>query len=626
MSGDRYRPIAEYGLIGDCHTAALISSAGSVDWLCAPSFDSPSVFARVLDAERGGYFAVRPVERFDSETEYAGYSGVLRTTFRTDTGVATLTDFMPIRPGPGPRPFADVRAPRRLVRLFEGVEGKVPFEVDFRPRPGYGATAPVLDVAGESIAVDAGEGYELLLHASVPLGIMGPAVAGRAAVRAGERAAIVLDLAGDASDAEDVLSQAAHELDETLAFWRDWAAGCHYRGPYEEAVMRSAVTLKLLTYGPTGAMVAAPTTSLPEEIGGVRNWDYRYTWIRDAAFAVYALFLAGHVEDGVQFMEWVCDVALRCKPRQLQIMYGLAGEHDLPERTLDHLEGYRGSRPVRVGNAASAQFQLDVYGELLDCFHTCRRFGKMTPEAVRALWPAFARQVQVVADYWREPDSGIWEVRSEPRHFVYSKVMAWVALDRGIKAAEELELPADLPRWWAERAAVRTEVLERGYDAELGAFARSYGERALDAANLLMPLVGFLDARNPRMRATIEATERGLVADGLVYRYVSAEDGLPGGEATFGVCTFWLVDNLIALGRVEEARKLFERTLARATPLGLYAEELDPLSGAHLGNFPQALTHIGLINSAINLARAGAGGAVRDAHGRERDVAGAAER
>ncbi|MDP9371622.1 MAG: glycoside hydrolase family 15 protein [Chloroflexota bacterium] len=622
MHNDAYRPIADYGLIGDCHTAALVSGDGSVDWLCAPCFDSPSIFGRLLDAERGGHFAVRPLGRFASEAAYVGHSGVLRTTFRTAGGGASLTDFMPLRPGDGPRPFAQIQARQRLVRLVEGHEGEVALGLDFRPRPQYGAAAPAL--SGGGVRADAGHGDTLRLHTSIPLAIEDAAAQGTAVVRAGERVAFVLDLASTETTGAIALAEAEDDLEQTLAFWADWAAGCAYRGPYEQAVMRSAVTLKLLTYAPTGAMVAAPTTSLPEAIGGVRNWDYRYTWIRDASFAAYALFLAGHVEDGERFMAWVCDTALRCEAGQLRIMYGLGGERELPERTLDHLAGYRGSRPVRVGNAASGQFQLDVYGELLDCFHTCRRFGQFAPEAVRALWPAFARQVDAVADRWRAPDSGIWEVRSAPRHFVYSKVMAWVALDRGIKAAEEDGLPADLRRWRAEREVVRAAVLERGYDPALGAFARSYGEKGLDAANLLLPLVHFIGARDPRMRATIEATERGLMADGLVYRYVAAEDGLPGGEATFGVCTFWLVDNLTALGRVEEARALFERTLARATPLGLYAEELDPLTGAHLGNFPQALTHIGLINAAVNLARAGAGGTTRDAGGAERDVTGAA--
>jgi GH15 family glucan-1,4-alpha-glucosidase len=621
-----YLPLSVYGIIGDCHTAALISNAGSVDWLCTPRFDSPSVFTRLLDTERGGHFMVQPAEPFRAEVKYVDYSAVLQTTFQTHRGVATLTDFMPLRLGSGRRRFAQPQARHRLIRIVEGREGEVPLAIDFSPRPDYGRTTPVLSATTSGVAIDTEKGDLLQLYASVPLTINGPTACGSTVVHRGERVALVLDLTGDGNlPGAGELFGAERDLAETLAFWSAWASGCSYRGPYEQAVMRSTVTLKLLTYAPTGAMVAAPTTSLPEEIGGVRNWDYRYTWIRDASFAVYALFLAGRIEEGERFMEWVCDIALRCKPGQLQIMYGLDGEHDLPEMTLSHLEGYHGSRPVRIGNAASTQFQLDVYGELLDCFHTCRRFGQFPPQALRRLWPAFAQQVDIVAERWREPDSGIWEVRSAPRHFVYSKVMAWVALDRGIKAAEELGLKADLARWRAERDAVQVEVLERGYDAALGAFARSYGEQALDAANLLLPLVHFIDAHDPRMRSTIEAIERDLVADGLVYRYLGADDGLPGGEATFGVTTFWLVDNLIALGRIDEATMLFERMLDRATPLGLYAEELDPRAGAHLGNFPQALTHIGLINAAVNLARAGRGGTVRDTHGQERDVTAAPE-
>ncbi len=624
MSKDAYHPIANYGVIGDCHTVTLISNDGSIDWLCSPRFDSPSLFAALLDAERGGQFVVRPAEPFTAEVAYIDYSAVLQTTFRTDCGVVTLTDFMPLRPGSGSRRFAYPESQHRLVRLIECREGEVPLDIDFSPRPNYARTTPVLSVTTNSVALETENGDRYRLHTSVPLAIEGPSARGVAVVRRGERIALVLELSDVTEGPQpDTLFGALQNLADTLAFWSAWASGCRYRGPYQQAVMRSAVTLKLLTYVSTGAMVAAPTTSLPEEIGGVRNWDYRYTWIRDASFAAYALFLAGHIEDGERFMEWICEIALHCEPGQLQIMYGLAGERDLPETTLDHLVGYRGSGPVRVGNGASMQFQLDVYGELLDCFHTCRRFGQFSAEKLHYLWPAFAQQVDLVAERWREPDSGIWEVRSAPRHFVYSKVMSWVALDRGIKAAEELALPADIARWRAERDAVRMEVLDRGYDPALGAFARSYGERALDAANLLLPMVHFIDARDPHMRSTIEATERGLVVDGLVYRYLDVDDGLPGGEATFGVCTFWLVDNLTALGRIDEATMLFERMLDRATPLGLYAEELDPRTGAHLGNFPQALTHIGLINAAVNLGRADTPDSISDNDGQARDITGA---
>jgi len=401
------------------------------------------------------------------------------------------------------------------------------------------------------------------------------------------------------SDAES----AAQALRATLEFWRKWHDRCRYQGPYYSAVMRSLITLKLLTYSPTGAMVAAPTTSLPEEPGGVRNWDYRYTWIRDASLAARALLDAGHAEDARRFMKWVCDMALRCRPGELQIMYGLRGERNLEERSLERLEGYLGSRPVRVGNDASRQFQLDVYGELLECFDVVRQANQLPVGDANDMWPAFRGQVDVVAARWREPDSGIWEVRSEPRHFVHSKVLAWVALDRGIRAAEQAGLPADLPRWRRERDAVRHDVMARGYDARLGSFVQSYGSILPDAANLLLPVVGFIDASHPCMRSSIEAIERQLLVDGLVYRYRETDDGLPGRDATFVVCTFWLVENLVALGRVREARELFEGVLARATPLGLFAEEIDPQSGAHLGNFPQALSHLGLVNAAVALSR-----------------------
>lgn len=602
---DAYRPISAYGLIGDCHSAALVSDRGSIDWLCAPRFDSSSLFARILDAGRGGHFAVNPAGEFTSRHEYVGYSAVLRATFETPSGAVTLTDFMPLEPGDEPTRWARPRAARRLIRLVEGLRGVVELVIEFAPRPNYAQDKPVLTATAEGVRLQDGDGTELELYCPLQLSVSQHGASGARTVRAGERLAMVLELEHTAAPAAaPSLESSLHQLDRTLAFWCDWCAGCNYRGLYEQAVMRSALTLKLLMYAPSGAVVAAPTTSLPEEIGGVRNWDYRYTWIRDASFAAYALLAAGHDEDAISFFDWVCHIALRCKPGELQIMYGIGGEQSLIEHTIDHLEGYRGSRPVRIGNAASAQFQLDVYGELLETFHAYRRLGKLSERDLAHLWPAFRRQVDYLADHWREPDSGIWEMRGEPRHFVYSKVMAWAALDRGIQAADELQLQADVARWRAERDAIQAEVLERGYDPTLQTFTQSYGARVLDAANLLLPLVGFIDVRDQRMESTMNAITRGLVADGLVYRYVGADDGLPGGEATFGICTFWLVDNLVALGRIEEARKLFEGMLARATPLGLFAEEIDPREGAHLGNFPQALTHIGLMNAAVNLGRA----------------------
>jgi GH15 family glucan-1,4-alpha-glucosidase len=591
-----YRAIADYGLIGDCRTAALVSSDGSIDWLCTPDFDSPALFARILDARRGGHFAIRPAGTFEARTEYIEESAVLRTTFLTPSGSATLTDFMAVAAGEGSGALAVPRAARSLMRILEGVQGDVALLVDCRPRPDYGARAAAIAAAPNGVRIHLEAGEPLALRSSVPLGAAGDRAAAELVIRAGDSAWLALDLSG-ASAAIPV-----EALAETLEFWREWHRACRYRGPYRDAVFRALLGLKLLMYAPTGAMVAAPTTSLPEEIGGVRNWDYRYTWIRDASFAAHALFHAGHPEDMRRFMRWTCDTALRCEPGELQIMYGIRGERQLSERKLEHLDGYRGSRPVRTGNEASRQFQLDVYGELLHCFDVFRR-GELAPQEARDMWPAFRGQVDAVAARWREPDSSIWEMRSAPRHFVHSKAMAWVALDRGIAAAEEAGLPAELDRWRRECDAVYDQVMRCGYDERLGAFVQSYGSGSVDAANLLLPLFGFLSATHPRMRSAVEAIRRSLLHDGLVYRYCGVDDGLPGGEATFAACSFWLVENLAAMGERAEARRLFESLLARATPLGLFAEELEPRGREQRGNFPQALTLLALVNAAVALDR-----------------------
>ena len=591
-----YRPLAEYGLIGDCRTAALVSSEGSIDWLCAPDFDSPAIFARLLDSRAGGHFSIRPAGRFESRMAYMENGAVLKNTFRTPSGTATLTDFMPLRESGGNEPFALPDAERRVVRVLEGVHGEVEFLVDCRPRPDYGARAAEVAPARDGVRIDLGGGKELRLRSSHPLGAAGDHAAAEHTIEAGQSIWFAFELSSDGR------GSAAHQaLRKTLDFWRKWHSACRYRGPYRDAVLRALLGLKLLTYAPTGAMVAAPTTSLPEEIGGVRNWDYRYTWIRDASFAAHALFHAGHPEDMRRFMQWTCDKALRCEPGELQIMYGLRGERALPERTLDHLEGYWGSRPVRVGNAASSQFQLDVYGELLDCFDVFRRC-QISPEEARDMWPAFRGQVDAVAARWREPDSSIWEMRSAPRHFVHSKAMAWVALDRGIAAAEQAGLPADLALWRSERAALHEEIMRCGYDERVGSFVQCYGSSRTDAANLLLPIFGFIDASHPHMRSTVDAVRRTLLSDGLVYRYRDTDDGVLGGEATFAACSFWLVENLAALGESAEARRLFESLLCRATPLGLFAEELDP-NGEQRGNFPQALTLLAVVNAAVALER-----------------------
>ena len=587
-----YRAIADYGLIGDCRTAALVSRDGSIDWLCVPDFDSPAIFAALLDERRGGHFSMRPAGAFDSRTEYMEESAVLRTSFRTPSGSATLTDFMPLAAGQDGDELAVPDAQRSLMRMLKGVQGEVTFLVDCRPRPDYGARAAAVAAAPDGVRIDLGAGQPLALRASMPLGAAGDRAAAEIVLRAGDRAWLALDLGGENS------AQPARALRETLDFWSAWHRACRYDGPYRAAVMRALLGLKLLMYAPTGAMVAAPTTSLPEEIGGMRNWDYRFTWIRDASFAAHALFHAGHPEDMRRFMRWTCATALRCEPGELQIMYGVRGERELPERTLEHLEGYRDSRPVRIGNAASGQFQLDVYGELLHCFDVFRRC-ELAPAEARDMWPAFRGQVEAAARRWREADSSLWEMRSAPRHYVHSKAMAWVALDRGIAAAEQAGLPGDVERWRGERDALYGEVIGRGYDERMG-FVQRYGTASPDAANLLLPLFGFIPAGDPRMRRTIEAIRSRLLHDGLVYRYRGTDDGLPGGEAAFAPCSFWLVENLAAIGEENEARRLFESLLARASPLGLYAEELDPREG-QLGNFPQALTLLALVNAALAL-------------------------
>ncbi len=606
----QYLPLSHYGLIGDCRTAALVSTTGSIDWFCAPDFDSPSVFARLLDARCGGHFFIRPATEFESQVSYLGHSAVIRTIFTTANGRIALTDFMPLHEAGGAERFAMPRTEHRLIRIVEGLDGAMELIIDFRPRPVYGSQAAKLDKRGRGIFLDAGEDVNLLLQSSMHVAVDSEHAHGRCSVSAGESVTFVLDWSGEAD--YSLSKYPAHALDETLAFWRQWHKGCRYRGPYYDNVMRSLATLKLLNYAPSGAMVAASTTSLPEEIGGVRNWDYRYTWIRDASLAFRALLHAGHHEDTRRYMRWLCETALHCSPGDLQIMYGLRGERDVTERTLDHLEGYFGSRPVRIGNAACTQFQLDVYGELLDCFDLVRCSGELPPAEIREIWPAFAGQVDVAATRWREPDSGIWEMRSAPRHFVLSKVMAWVALDRGIKAAEGAGLPADLHRWKRERDAVREHIMRRSYDERSDdersvGFVQSYDSAFPDAANLLVPIVGFLPTSHSCMRSTVETIERSLMSDGLVYRYRGTDDGVTGDEAAFSACTFWLVENLAAMGRMAQATELFETMLARQTPLGLYAEQIDPRTGTHLGNFPQALTHIGLVNAVDALAKRGTG-------------------
>jgi GH15 family glucan-1,4-alpha-glucosidase len=572
------------------HTAALVGLSGSIDWCCLPSFDSPSVFAALLDAERGGRFRMTPVAPYASSQAYLPSTAVLVTTFRGDSGAVELTDFMPVGSAESGRPFAEIH------RRLECTEGEMEIAVTFTPRFDY-ATAPayVHPRRNGVLATDADD--EVLTLASPPE-LWWQLDSGMARVtlklRAGESTWFVLRY--DDDEVQPVASyDSERKLREAVTWWRDWVGKLTYGGPFVDAVVRSALTLKLLCYEPTGAIIAAPTTSLPEEIGGVRNWDYRFTWIRDSAFVLYSLSILGHSEEADRFMSFLKRVARKTTDTHLQIMYGIDGRRHLHEETLPHLEGYRGSAPVRVGNAAYDQLQLDVYGELLETAYLWSR-GNVVSEGT---WVTLERLVSWVAANWRRPDSGIWEVRAGLQHYVLSKVMCWVALDRGIRMAKEFGLPAPIARWEAERDAVHADVMDKGWSEAKQSFVQYYGTEELDASNLAISMVRFLPRTHPRIVGTVHAVLRELTSDDqeLVYRYRN-EDGIPGGEGVFSICTFWLAEALALAGDCERAERIFRRMLTHANHVGLYSEELNPRTGEFLGNFPQAFTHIALINCA----------------------------
>jgi GH15 family glucan-1,4-alpha-glucosidase len=582
--------IESYALIGDCQTAALVGRDGSIDWLCWPRFDSSACFAALLGAREHGRWLLAPAAPPVRVTRrYRERTLVLETDFETSEGCARVIDFMPMRGG-----VSD------LVRIAVGLRGAVKMRMELVLRFDYGAAVPWASY-GEGCALRAIAGPDMVaLHTDVAVREEGASTVAELTLAAGERASFVLSYGpSHLTPPRPVVAEDA--LADTEVFWREWASRCTYEGPYAEPVLRSLITLKALTYAPTGGVVAAPTTSLPEALGGERNWDYRFCWLRDATMTLLALMDAGYRDEARAFREWLLR-AVAGNPSQIQIMYGLAGERRLPELELDWLPGYAGSRPVRIGNAAATQMQLDVYGELMDALHQARHAGLVGSGAGWALQRALIAQL---AKVWEEPDAGIWEMRGPCRHFTHSKVMAWVAVDRTICTAEEFGLSGDLAGWRRLRARIHAQVCREGYDPELGSFVQSYGSKSLDASLLLLPLVGFLPASDPRVRGTVEAIERQLTADGLVLRYDShrADDGLPPGEGTFLACSFWLVDNLVLQGRREDAERMFERLLALCNDVGLLAEEYDPAGEQQLGNFPQALSHLALVGSALNLAR-----------------------
>jgi GH15 family glucan-1,4-alpha-glucosidase len=580
--------IEDYALIGDRKTAALVGRDGSIDWLCWPRFDSAACLAALLGSADNGRWLIAPCEGTTTVTRrYRPGTLVLETEFATATGRAVLVDFMPPADG------------AHLVRIVIGLAGQVDLCTEFVARFNYGATVPWVNRLDDG-AIDMIAGPErLTLRTSVALRGENLRTVGAFSVAAGETIAFVL-AHGASFEAVPPAIDAFEALERTEAFWRQWSDRCPAVGPWTDAVKRSLITLKALTYAPTGGIVAAATTSLPERLGGMRNWDYRYCWLRDATFTLLAFVHLGYYEEAHAWREWLMRAAAG-SPSQVQIMYGVAGERWLPELIVDWLPGYEGSAPVRVGNAAYQQRQLDVYGEIADAMFQALKAGMAPSPRTNELRPVV---LDYLASAWREPDEGIWEVRGEPQHFVHSKVMAWVSFDR---AASDGQSPDEYARRWRAIAdEIQAEVCERGFDRELDSFVQAYGSRELDASLLLMPIVGFLPADDPRVRGTVRAIEERLLINGeFVLRYESEHtiDGLPAGEGAFLACSFWLVDNYILQGRRAEARELFERLLARCNDVGLLAEEIDPASGRMLGNFPQAYSHVGLINSALSLCR-----------------------
>jgi GH15 family glucan-1,4-alpha-glucosidase len=604
-----YLPIENYGIIGDMRSAALVGINASIDWFCFPRFDSPSVFGAILDHKKGGRFDVSPaIEGVKSKQVYWPDTNVLVTRFLSTAGIAEVIDYMPV--GEAAQRFGE----HQLVRRIKAVHGEMPLRLICHPAFNY-ARDP-----HETTVTSGGASFHstllsLGLASQIPFEQDGKGVKADFTLREGETASFVLRQIEPDSDCGWVLSEEDVEAQFrlTVDFWRHWIAGCTYAGRWREVVYRSALALKLLTYEPTGAIVAAPTCSLPEMIGGVRNWDYRYTWIRDAAFTLYGLLRIGFKEEATNFMNWLDMIAHNPNSeKKLQIIYGIDGRSDLTEETLDHLEGYRGSRPVRIGNNAYNQLQLDIYGELMDSVYLYNKH--VTPISYDS-WSELRLLVNWVSENWRLEDDGIWEVRGGRKHFVYSKVMCWVALDRAIRLADKRGLPADREMWLKVRDEIYEDVMQNGWNPQLGAFTLYYGSSSLDAANLIMPLVFFMSPTDPRMLSTLRAiyqppSRGGLMTDSLIYRYNLREftDGLRGDEGTFNICTFWLVEAMTRAGRsnrawLDRARLVFEKMHGYANHVGLYAEQTGQ-SGEMLGNFPQAFTHLSLISAAFNLDRA----------------------
>ena len=582
--------IEDYGLIGNTRTAALVSRSGSVDWLCAPRFDSDACFAALLGYDEHGRWSLRPTAPVrDTRQRYRDDTLILETEFHCDGGAVRILDFMPV----GGDNRTDV------VRVVEGLHGEVEMEMMLDIRFGYGAETPSVQRLADGLSFTSGPN-SMVFRGVTELQPGGPRLSALMTVRQGERLPLALSWYPSHHQAPPSLD-AERALADTDRHWRDWSGRCSYQGPWREAVVRSLITLKALTYQPTGAIVAAPTTSLPEAIGGVRNWDYRYCWLRDASLTLDALMIGGYVDEASAFRDWLFR-ATAGDPANMQIMYDIHGARRLTEYELDWLPGYEGSQPVHVGNAASGQFQLDVYGEVISCLYAGRKLGLPTREGS---WPLLLDVLQFLERAWQHPDDGIWEVRGGRRHFTHSKIMAWVAVDRARRAIEEFGMGGDdgrarLPHLAALQARMHEEICQRGFNPRVGAFTQSYGSTEMDASILVIPHVGFLPADDPRVRGTVAAVERTLLREGFVLRYgtEAGTDGLPGNEGAFLACSFWLADNYAFGGRLDDAQALFERLLGLRNHLGLLAEEYDPHLLRLVGNFPQGFSHLGLILSA----------------------------
>jgi GH15 family glucan-1,4-alpha-glucosidase len=597
-----YPPIEDHGLIGDLQTAALVSTDGTIDWMCLPRFDSPSIFASLLDKDRGGFFQIRPADANTVARQmYLPGTPILITRFMSPDGVGEVIDFMPVA-------GATATNRHRLVRLIRVVRGQMRFEAEVRPRFDYGAQEAAIEVTdggvvfrGDSTVLSLSVAPERAIVEDIGVRVEGGGILATGTLSAGQIGGMVLESDPEGPPRRIAAAEIRAMFEETRDYWRDWIAKSQYRGRWREMVERSAMTLKLMTYAPTGALIAAPTAGLPEQVGGERNWDYRFTWVRDASFSVYALLSLGYTDEARAFLSWlgqrVSDRSTNGSP--LQIMYRIDGSPDLHEQVLEHLEGYRGSRPVRTGNGAADQLQLDIFGEALDSLYLGDQYN--LPISHQG-WRLLVSILDWLCDNWDRPEEGIWETRGGQADFVYGRLMSWVAFDRAIRLAREHGRPADVARWTNARDGIYAQIMERGWNEGRKAFVQHYNTNVLDASLLYMPLVGFVSPLDPMWQSTLRAMDQELVSDSLVYRYdpAASPDGLQGSEGTFSICTFWYVDALARSGRLEEARLTFDKMLTYGNHVGLFSEEIGP-SGEQLGNFPQAFSHLSLITAAVNL-------------------------